>query len=171
MTQHDFEQIAGMLRSCALTVTTKMMPSGEDAEDAAGDTMLRLWHLHGQISDSGHAMRLATVVARNLATDMLRRQARGNAIFRRNTDTPVAESGYAASPADEMELEEDERWLRQRMEKLPPRELQILQMRQMEHRDNAEIARLLGLAEASVAVMLSKARHKLFNDIKARYRK
>ena len=56
------------------------------------------------------------------------------------------------------------------MEKLPPRELQVLRMRQMEHRSNDEIARLLGIGEASVKVMLSNARKKLFNDIKKKYR-
>lgn len=55
------------------------------------------------------------------------------------------------------------------MEKLPPRELQVLRMRQMEHRTNEEIARLLGIGEASVKVMLSNARRKLFNDIKKRH--
>ena len=69
-----------------------------------------------------------------------------------------------------MELEEEERWLVQRMKKLPPRELQVLRMRQMEMRSNEEIARLLGIGEASVGVMLSAARKKLFNDIKRRNR-
>lgn len=39
----------------------------------------------------------------------------------------------------------------------------------MEHRTNEEIARLLGIGEASVKVMLSNARRKLFNDIKKRH--
>ena len=74
------------------------------------------------------------------------------------------------NPAERIELEEDERWLVQQMEKLPPREMQVLKMRQMEHRSNGEIARLLGISEASVKVILSNARKKLFNDIKIRNR-
>ena len=77
-------------------------------------------------------------------------------------------AGQWVSPSDHMELEEDERWLVGQMEKLPPRELQVLKMRQMEHRSNEEIARLLGIGEASVKVMLSNARKKLLNNIKKR---
>ena len=43
-------------------------------------------------------------------------------------------------------------------------------MRQIEQHSNQDIARLLGISEASVKVMLSNARKKLFNDIKKRYR-
>ena len=77
-------------------------------------------------------------------------------------------AGQWASPSEHIELEEDERWLVQQMEKLPPRELQVLKMRQMEHRPNGEIARLLGISESSVKVMLSNARKKLLNNIKKR---
>lgn len=170
MTPRDFELIACELRGAAMVVAKRMVGSTEDAEDVAGDTMLRLWSLHEQIADNSHAIRLAGVVARNLSADILRRQSRGRSIFSRIMQaTPEADG--TSSPAAGLEWREDEEWLRKRLEELPPRELQILQMRQVEQRSNGEIAWLLGLTDASVAVMLSRARHKLFDDIKKRNRK
>lgn len=170
MTPCDFELIACKLRGAAMTVAKRMVGSTEDAEDVAGDTMLRLWSLHKQIADSNHAIRLAAVVAHNLSADMLRKQSRGRSIFSHAIPT-MQEADSSSSPAACLEWAEDEEWLRKRMEKLPPRELQILQMRQVEQRSHGEIARLLGLTDASVTVMLSRARHKLFDDIKKRNRK
>ena len=43
--------------------------------------------------------------------------------------------------------------------------------RQKERKSNTEIAKIMGIKESSVAVMLSNARKKLFNDIKNRYSK
>ena len=39
-------------------------------------------------------------------------------------------------------------------------------MRQVEHRSNAEIARLLGIGEASVSTLLARARHKMLEEIR-----
>lgn len=54
------------------------------------------------------------------------------------------------------------------MNNLPPKEYQILRMRQVEQLSNGEIAKLLGIEKTSVATLLSRARIKLFNEIKRR---
>ena len=170
MTQSEFEAIALQLRKKVRATIVRMLSSADAADDAASDVMLRLWALHGQLNDDSHAFKLALVIARNVSIDMARRQKRSYALFADAEKGVEQPAGRWASPSENMELEEEERWLVQRMEKLPPRELQVLRMRQMEMRSNEEIARLLGISEASVGVMLSAARKKLFNDIKRRNR-
>ena len=170
MTRKEFEAIAAQLRARAHGVARQMLPSAEDAEDAASDAMLRLWTLHDQLKDDGHALKLATVIAQRLSIDASRRMKKAQTLF---ADAKEGLSQTAASgpgPSEHMELLEEEKWLVGQMEKLPPRELQVLKMRQMEHCSNEEIARLLGISEASVRVVLSNARRKLFNDIKMRFR-
>ncbi|MCI7011082.1 MAG: sigma-70 family RNA polymerase sigma factor [Prevotella sp.] len=169
MTPSEFETIAMELRAKALGITRRMMSEAEDAEDIAGDVMLRLWTLHAQLHDRDHALKLAAVIAHRLSIDQLRRQKKSLHLFDSSDKGAQAPAGAWANPSQELELKEDEAWLVQQMEKLPPRELQVLRMRQMEHRTNEEIARLLGIGEASVKVMLSNARRKLFNDIKKRH--
>lgn len=170
MTQSEFEAIAIQLRTKAHDVARRMLSSADDAEDAAGDVMLRLWTLHDQLKDGDHAIKLATVIAQRLSIDIIRKQQKRLSLFVDVEKGLKKSEGQWTSPSERIELEEDERWLMQQMEKLPPREMQVLKMRQMEHRSNGEIARLLGISEASVKVMLSNARKKLFNDIKMRNR-
>ena len=170
MTQSEFEAIAIQLRTKVHDVARQMLSSADDAEDAAGDVMLRLWTLHGQLKDGDHALKHATVIAQRISIDIIRRQKKKLSIFADANKGLKQSAGRWANPSERIELEEDERWLVQQMEKLPPREMQVLKMRQMEHRSNGEIARLLGISEASVKVILSNARKKLFNDIKIRNR-
>lgn len=170
MTQNEFEALSIQIRAKAHDVARQMLPSPEDAEDASSEAMLRMWAMHDHIKDNDHALKLATVIAHRLSIDIIRRQKTEHSLFADAKEGLSQMAGKWASPSERMELEEDVRWLEQRMEKLPPRELQVLRMRQMEHRSNDEIARLLGIGEASVKVMLSNARKKLFNDIKKKYR-
>ena len=74
MTQSEFEKIAIQLRAKAYGVARRMLSSADDAEDAAGDVMLRLWTLHDQLKDDDHALKLATVIAQRLGIDIIRRQ-------------------------------------------------------------------------------------------------
>ena len=53
---------------------------------------------------------------------------------------------------------EEERWIKQRMAELPPRQHTVLVMRQVEHRTYEEIASLLGIEASSAKVLLSRAR-------------
>lgn len=111
------------LRNIALGYARRYLQCGDEANDAASDAMLKLWAVHDSLRDSAHASRLAAVVARNVAIDMLRRQRPvsfdGNAadtawIMRQESD---------GTPESHLEWKEDEQWLRQHIESLPPREM------------------------------------------------
>lgn len=172
MNQQQFENLAPQLRRIALGYARRCLLDADDADDAAGDTMLRLWAVHDSLRDDAHAVRLAAVVARNVAIDMLRKQ---RAVRLDSDVTDVSrwtqDVATSESPDSLLEWKEDEQWLRQRIEQLPPREMQVLRMRQTERRDNSEIAAILGITKESVATVLSAARRKLFNDIKERNRR
>ena len=170
MTQNEFEALSIQMRAKPHDVARQMLPSPEDAEDASSEAMLRMWAMHDHIRDNDHALKLATVIARRLSIDIIRKRKMRLTLFADDREGTCQMADRCASPSERMELEEDERWLEQRMEKLPPRELQVLRMRQVEHRSNEEIARLMGIGEKSVSVMLSAARRKLFNEIKERNR-
>ena len=67
-----------------------------------------------------------------------------------------------------IEAEETDAWLQRRLQALPPMQHQVLRLRQIELKDNAEIAAILGIKPASVATLLSKARRQLLADIRKR---
>ena len=62
------------LRNIAQGYARRYLARADDADDAASDAMLRLWAVHDSLRDTAHAARLAAVIARNVAIDMLRRR-------------------------------------------------------------------------------------------------
>lgn len=152
------------LRTIAQGYARRYLARADDADDAASDAMLRLWAVHDSLRDTAHAARL-------VAIDMLRRR-RPTSISGDEAHTSwllQQESDYN-TPESQLEWKEDEQWLRQRIEQLPPREMQVMRLRQTERRTNEQIAAILGISKDSVATMLSSARRKLFNQIKERNR-
>lgn len=74
----------------------------------------------------------------------------------------------AVSPSTEIESSEELRWLENKMKSLPTTEYAILQMRQVEHQNNREIAQRLGIEESSVSTLLARARRRLLEEIRRR---
>lgn len=74
----------------------------------------------------------------------------------------------APAPDVCVEIKEDHNWLMKRVAELPPKEYQILKLRQVEHKSNEEIAKLLGMEKTSVATLLSRARMKILKEFQKR---
>lgn len=163
MSEKEFTDIAADLCKAALhsAVATGISPEG--AEDVAQDTMLRLWSLRGDIISVHHAKGLAVVAARNKAIDSLRKAK----LVSLEEITLVSLQKYSSTDCN-IEMEESEAWLQRKLQTLPAMQYQILKMRQVECRDNKEIATILGIKEGSVATLLSRARRQLLNDIRKR---
>lgn len=142
------------LRNIAQGYARRYLARVDDADDAASDAMLRLWAVHDSLRDTAHAARLAAVIARNVAIDMLRRQ-RPTSISSDEAHTSwlLQQESDNNTPESQLEWKENEQWLRQ-----------------TERRTNEQIAAILGISKDSVATMLSSARRKLFNQIKERNR-
>ena len=170
MNQKQFEQMSPQLRNIALGYARRYLARADDADDAASDAMLRLWAVHDSLRDTAHAARLAAVIARNVAIDMLRRRPMNISGDEAHTSWLLQQESDNNTPETQLEWKEDEQWLRQRIEQLPPREMQVMRLRQTERRTNEQIAAILGISKDSVATMLSSARRKLFNQIKERNR-
>ena len=150
MNQIQFEQMSPQLRNIAQGYARRYLARADDADDAASDAMLRLWAVHDSLRDTAHAARLAAVIARNVAIDMLRRR-RPTSISgdEAHTSWLLQQESDNDTPESQLEWKEDEQWLHQRIE---------------------QIAAILGISKDSVATMLSSARRKLFNQIKERNR-
>ena len=69
---------------------------------------------------------------------------------------------------DELEMKENEEWLKAKLHQLPTTQRTLLYMRQVEQRSHEEIARLLGIEMTSVSTLLARARRTLLEEIKLR---
>lgn len=165
MSDKEFTDIAAELCKAAVRSAAATGITIEGAEDAAQDTMVRLWSLRGSITSTRHAKGLAIVAARNKALDSLRKTSM------LSLDEMAIEIPQKAATTDaHIEMEEGDAWLQRKMQALPTLQYQILKMRQVECRDNEEIATILGIKPTSVATLLSRARKQLLNDIRKRNR-
>ena len=164
--------MAHRLRGIAVGYARRYLGGDDDANDAASDTILQLWAVHDSLHDEAHAARLAAVISRNAAVDILRRRTAATVcIDNVGTAQLKARLSAGSTPESIMEWREDEQWLARRIAQLPPREMQVLRLRQTERRTNEEIAAIMGIRKDSVATVLSAARRKLFNDLKERNRR
>ncbi len=166
MTDKEFTDIAPGLSSAALhAAQTSGVPMAE-AQDVAQDAMMRLWTLRDSLSSPEHARALAIVVARHRACDGLRAQATVS------IDTLPQGIHLEASTATDraLEVSEADAWLQRRLNALPSLQYQVLHLRQVEGKTNGEIAAILAIPTGSVATLLSRARHKLLEQIRQRNR-
>ena len=145
MDEEAFISAAHELRQSAVSVSRRYGATEVEAQDVAQETMIRLWQM------------LDTI-------DGYRRAARFHTTGTLPSDCP------ADVPAPDRRLEEaeNEAWLRDRLRRLPSTEYAILHKRQVEGLTTQQIACCLALDERSVSTLLSRARHRLLEDIKRR---
>lgn len=74
MEQNDFENIAAAIRAKVLGVARHYGLSEEEAEDAAQDTMLKLWAMRDELDRYRSVEALAVSIAAHLSVSALRRQ-------------------------------------------------------------------------------------------------
>lgn len=134
-----------------------------DAEDIAQDVMLKLWAMRKDLDKYKSVDSLAALMAKHLALNA-----------KRDRKTVANEDAFGriataiAGPAERLETKENEEWLKRKMADLPTTQHTILYMRQVERRDNHEIARILGIGETSVSTLLARARRTLMEELRKR---
>ena len=99
-------------------------------------------------------------MARNIAIDS----------YRSNHTVPLEttlniKDDRQAKPDIALEEKDNALWLTKKLQSLPSKEYQVLQLRQVEHKSNEDIANIMGIEKASVATTLSRARKKMLCQI------
>ena len=130
----------------------------------AQDVMLRLWQMHDELDRFRSLEAVVTTMARWATLNLRRRKP----MARLQDNRSLLWLKTDSSPERQLEEQEDEQWLQNRLAELPSTQHAILVMRQVEQRSCQEIARLLCITEASVRTLLARARHILFEELKKR---
>ena len=154
--------MANETRTKAVSIAGQFGYSQDDAEDIAQDVMLKLWNLHEQLNDAAHLKASAVITTKRVCIDRWRTTHQHSVI----SDTmPLIDE---ASLHDRLEYTELEHWIAEQINCLPSTAGTVLRMRQLEHRELGEIADILGIRQASVSTLLSRARNELLNKLKRR---
>lgn len=177
MTRSEFEHIAAQLRQRVLKVGLDFFGSKDDAEDAAQEAMIQLWRYCEHIDAERNIEALAVRVAKNCCVSMYRKQQHGSwgqvldPHLRQQGQTACPRDPQTASPHDpqvQLEAKETQRMLTETIDLLKPRERQLFEMRAVEGLSAEEVSKQTGIPKASVAVMVSTARKKVFTELMRR---
>lgn len=160
MNERAFEEMAPRLQRRAMETSRSYGATQMEAEDVAQDVLLRLWQMYDELDRFRSLEAVATTMARWATLNLRRRKP----MARLQDNRSLSDS----SPERQLEEQEDEQWLQNRLAELPSTQHAILVMRQVEQRSSQEIARLLCITEASVRTLLARARHTLFEELKKR---
>lgn len=160
MTEKEFINIATTFRQQAQKTALGMGLDKDEAEDIAQDVMLKLWAIKNDLPSSPSIGMVATIT-KHLCIDLFRKRR----TIPLNEGISVADDLYS-SPHNKMESEEYEEWIKQKLKGLPNTQYQVLHLRQIEQKDNQEIADILGINISSVPTLLCRARQTLLEEIK-----
>lgn len=163
MEEKEFISVAPHLRQVALSASKGAGADEPDADDIAQETVIRLWQMLERLGNISSIDGFTATIARHLTISGNRKSQLENA--RKAFFRPEAET---ASPEDVLVTKDDEELLEAELEKLPSTEYEVLRLRQVELRSGKEIADILGITEASVRTLLSRARRRLLEEIKKR---
>ena len=173
MERLKYISLVAELRQTAVRRALALLGEKECAEDVAGEVLLRLWERHSDLRDNADEVRhLADTMARNLALDLLRHRRRHPIlrIFYRQRDddeetsnTPDIPDSF--TPQHYVEDKEAGSIVQRAMNQLPYNWRRIVEMREQEDMNFAEIAQVLGTSESSCRGMMSKARQRMLQLI------
>ena len=173
MERQKYISLVKELRQVALSRALMLLSENDAAEDVAGEVLLRLWEKHEDLHDDAEEVkRLADMMARNLSLNHLRHRQRHSIIrifHRREKDDDVSynlpDIPDLLTPHQYMEDKEAGDIVQRAMSRLPYNWQRIVEMREWQDMNFAEIAQVLGTTESSCRGMMSKARQRLLQLI------
>lgn len=155
MTTKDFEILAATLRPRLLRTARLITGDPTEAEDVVQDTLLKLWSIRDKLDECRSVEALATVVARRMSLNVLRRNK--PAVNVDITDDLLS----LPSPEEDLINRQEAGRVDMIMASLPEPQQTLLRLRHMEGYDNASIAAILGCSEGAVRTALSRARQRV----------
>ena len=153
MKQADFVSLVMPFKDKVFRLAKRLLVSREEAEDATQEILLKLWKNKEKIEDYKNVEAFSMTMTKNFCLDRLKSKQAQN--------LKIVHSNYTdnnASLQKQVEAKDSLSWVSRMMEDLPEQQKIIVQLRDIEQYDFAEIAKMLDMNETAVRVNLSRAR-------------
>lgn len=134
-------------------VAKRLLISQDEAQDATQEILLRLWTKRSQIKKYNSVEAFAMTMTKNYCYDLLK--------AKRSNNLKIVHNNYedhSSNTVRQTEVSNEVEWVFMLMKELPEQQQLILQLRDVEQYNNAEIAKMLEMNETAVRVALSRAR-------------
>jgi RNA polymerase sigma-70 factor (ECF subfamily) len=152
MKQKEFLLTVMPFKDKMYRLAKRLLVSSEEAEDAVQEVYLKLWNGKERIKNYANPEAFAITMTKNYCLDRLKSKQAGN--------LKIVHSNYQNSDNLEKKVEANDgvRIVFEIMESLPEQQRMILQLRDVEQFEFAEIAQMLESNETAIRVTLSRAR-------------
>ncbi len=153
MKQSDFVNVVMPFKDKVFRLAKRLLVSREEAEDATQEILLKLWRNKHNIGEYKNVEAFSMTMTKNFCLDRLKsKQAQ---------HLKIVHSNYADSNLPlqkQVEVNDSLAWVTKIIATLPEQQKIIIQLRDIEQYDFAEIAKMLCMNETAIRVSLSRAR-------------
>lgn len=153
MTQQEFVLLTHPFRDKIFRLAKRLLVSTEEAQDAAQEILLKLWNKKNGLQAYRSVEALAMTMTKNYCLDQLKSKRASN-LNLVHSNFNDREAGLHQRLEDQDSL----KWVEKCMGDLPEQQKMILQLREIEGYEFAEIGQILDMNETAVRVALSRAR-------------
>ena len=163
MQTSDFKQLFLPCHRKLFSVAYRLMSNTQAAEDMVQETFLKLWMQRDKMEKVDNPEAYSITVLRRIFYDKMR------AGHLQEVDKDVGSLQVSSSQNISKQLEEADEYqhVRQLINHLPEPQARIMLMRDIEDRSFEEISTETGLTEVNIRSILSRARKKIREQIKA----
>jgi RNA polymerase sigma-70 factor (ECF subfamily) len=144
------------LREKLQNFSRKLIENDADAEDIVQETFLKLWNMRSTLGEYNSVEALAMQMTKNLSLDKLKNRKTSGSEFEMFNLACTTRT-----PAEELEERNSVEYIRQLVNQLPYLQQIIMQMKDIEGYELAEIAEITGSQIEAVRTNLSRARKKI----------
>ena len=153
MNQTAFLNLVLPFKDKLYRMAKRLLVSSEEAEDATQEILLKLWTNKTKISSYKNAEAFAMTMTKNYCFDRLKsKQAQNLRIVHSNY------SDESTQLQKQVEHQDNLDWVAKLMQQLPAQQRMVMQLRDIEHYEFSDIAKVLDMKETAVRVTLSRAR-------------
>lgn len=163
MKQKEFLSTVLPFKDKLYRLAKRLLVSSDEAEDAVQEIFLKLWNGKEKIGKYKNPEAFAMTMTKNYCLDRLKSKQAGN--------MKIVHSNFQNSENVEKQVEANDgvSLVFQIMETLPEQQRMILQLRDVEQYEYAEIAEMLDLNETAIRVALSRARKAIREEMIKKY--
>ena len=163
MEQKEFLNTILPCKDTLYRLAKRLLVSSDEAEDAVQEVFLKLWKGRDKIHHYRSPEAFAVTMTKNYCLDRLK--------SRQASNLQIVHSNYKNSDNIERSVEANEgvELVTKIMQTLPEKQKMIMQLRDIEQFEFAEIAQMLAINETAIRVSLSRARKEVREQLMKQY--
>ncbi|CAL66062.1 RNA polymerase sigma factor [Christiangramia forsetii] len=153
MKESTFLNIINPVKDKMYRMALRLLTSKEAAEDATQEAILKLWNRKDKINHYANIEAFAMTMTKNYCLDQLK--------LKQNNNLRIVHQNYESkntSLQSEIEVNDEMEWLGKIVATLPEQQKMVFQLRDIEHYEYDEIAKIMEMKQTAIRVALSRAR-------------